>query len=58
MVETVNNLQHLDSNDDQALAEMVSEDILNIDKYVLINIEACRKLIKKFAKQTKLSCVW
>ena len=60
IVETVNNLKHLEKSlvEDSVLAEVISEDILKIDLYVHANIEACRKIIKKFVKKSRLSSVW
>ena len=59
IVEMVNNLAFLETHgEDTLLADTISEDLIRLDLYVQQNLEAMRKLIKKYRKKTGLSTVW
>ena len=54
----VNRLRYLDDHDDPQLAENISYDIVNVSKFVDLNLEGFRKLLKKYRKKTGFSTVW
>ena len=58
VVETVNNLEHLDLHQDDTLAGHVADEIQRIDAFVRQNLEGFRKIMKKYVKKQGLSKAW
>ena len=58
IVEIVGNLQHLELQTDDTVAEETAATLRALDTYVRQNLEGFRKLMKKYTKKTGFSKAW